>query len=417
MKQFEFKLGEGICGVAAVQRQALAVSDTRGCPYHSGAVDEASGLLTRSLLAAPFCRDGQCLGVLKILNRRQGAFSEDEKCLLQLIAELYARQWPDASAGTAEGEAAPAPASAPPEEAPVLIGFSPALERVLRLTLRVSQTSLPVLILGETGTGKELVARRLHLASRRAHRPLVCINCAALSENILESELFGHVRGAFTGADRNRRGRLEEAHGGTIFLDEVGDMSPACQAKLLRALEYGEIMPVGGNEIRKIDVRILSATNQQLQERIEREQFRLDLYYRLCGAVIHVPPLRERLEDIEPLARHFLERLCRTENRAMRGFTAGALEALQAHHWPGNVRELKRIVESAFMLAEGAWITPADLPDLAGASPMRPQPAGPTPGGAITPQHGGDGPEGQDPQERQRIREALAATAYRGSGR
>ena len=417
MGRFEFKLGEGVCGAAALQRQTIAVANTRECSFHAAAVDEASGLATRSLLASPICKDGQCLGVLEIGNRKQGVFNEDEKCLLQLIAELYARHFSENVRLAAPHRASPPetnPAS-PPDD-PVIVGFSPAIERVLRLTLRVSQTDLPVLILGETGTGKELVARRLHLASRRVHLPLICINCAALSENILESELFGHVRGAFTGADRNRCGRLEEAHGGTIFLDEVGDMSPACQAKLLRALEYGEIVPVGGNEVRKIDVRILSATNQKLPERIECGQFRVDLYYRLCGMVINVPPLRERPEDIEPLARHFLDRLCQAEKHGPAGFSAEAMDLLRAHPWPGNVRELKRIVESAFMLADGEWITSADLPDLAGARLVLTRPPGGAPDAGSRERNNPESGAG-NAQECQRIREALAVTAYRGSGR
>jgi DNA-binding NtrC family response regulator len=221
-----------------------------------------------------------------------------------------------------------------------IIGESLAIRRALGLAARAAQSQATVLIDGESGTGKELFARAIHQQGPRARGPFLAVNCAALPEALLESELFGHERGAFTGADRTRRGLLEQAAGGTLFLDEVGEMSPAIQAKLLRVLQDGEIRPLGSALARTVDVRVIAATNRDLKQAIDAGRFRLDLYYRLRVFPLSIPTLRERPEDIALLAEHFLRQFCAQEHKALRGFSPEALRCLERYSWPGNVREL-----------------------------------------------------------------------------
>ncbi|MBW2693386.1 MAG: sigma-54-dependent Fis family transcriptional regulator [Deltaproteobacteria bacterium] len=249
-----------------------------------------------------------------------------------------------------------------------IIGDSPALRSALDLAKRVAPTRSTVLITGETGTGKELIAGLIHRASPRVDGPIVKVNCAALPETLLESELFGHERGAFTGADRQRIGRFEEANGGTLFLDEVGDTSTATQAKLLRVLQEQRFHRLGGSQLLRTDARIISATNQDLGVRIAEGLFREDLYFRLNVIRIHLPPLRERPEDLVDLAHHFLSELGTEMRHPIRGFTEAALAKIRAHDWPGNVRELHNTLERAVLMAEGPRIDAEDLSILVGRS-------------------------------------------------
>ena len=242
-----------------------------------------------------------------------------------------------------------------------IIGESPALRVAVDFAHRVAPTKSTVLITGETGTGKELIAGLLHAASRRADGPFVKVNCAALPETLLESELFGHERGSFTGADRQRTGRFEEASGGTLFLDEIGEMSPATQAKLLRVLQDQEFHRLGGTETLRTDTRIVSATNSDLEKSIGEGRFREDLYFRLNVIRIHLPPLRERPEDTLALAHHFLVGFAAELDRPIDGFTQGAEAHIRSAAWPGNVRELRNTIERAVLMAEGAKIEPEDL--------------------------------------------------------
>jgi len=255
-----------------------------------------------------------------------------------------------------------------------IVGEAPELHELRQLIRTVSPTDARVLILGESGTGKELVASALHALSRRRERPCIRLNCAAIPEPLLESELFGHEKGAFTGALKQKSGRVEEANGGTIFLDEIGDMGRSLQAKLLRFLEDGTFTRVGGSEELRVNVRILAATNRNIQHAIAAGDFREDLYHRLNVVQILLPPLRARSNDVLVLAEHFLKSFRATMEKPLEGFTPEARRHLLAHHWPGNVRELRNVIERAAILETGPLITPASLPVF--TAPPRPQASG-----------------------------------------
>jgi two-component system response regulator HydG len=250
-----------------------------------------------------------------------------------------------------------------------IIGASGTMRAVFRLVEGVASASSTVLILGESGTGKELVARAIHRRSARSAKPFVAVNCSSIPDTLIESELFGHVKGAFTNANTSRAGLFEIADKGTLFLDEVGDLSLAAQVKLLRALQEGEIKRVGSNETRVVDVRVIAATNVDLVEKIATGRFREDLYYRLNVIAIGLPPLRERRDDIPLLAQHFLRKFARQTGKEIRRLTPEALEALTSYGWPGNVRQLENAIERAVVLASGGEITLADLPDAISGGP------------------------------------------------
>jgi len=248
-----------------------------------------------------------------------------------------------------------------PDTVETLLGESDCLRRVKALIIRAAAAPGTVLVTGETGTGKELVARALHAASTRGARAFVALNCAALADSLLENELFGHVRGAFTGASTSRAGLIEHAHTGTLFLDEIGTMPSALQAKLLRALESGEIRRIGENEPRRVDVRFIAATNTDLQAAVDRGAFRADLFYRLNVHRIHLPPLRDRKGDIQILLDHFLQRY--GSARDVTGYSDEARDALLAYAYPGNVRQLEHIVQRAVAIARGPMLLKEDLPE------------------------------------------------------
>ncbi len=244
---------------------------------------------------------------------------------------------------------------------------SRVFREVYDLTLKVAASDANIMILGESGTGKELIASALHRNSLRRDRPFVSLNCAALSDTLLESQLFGHMKGAFTGAIMNQKGLLEEADGGTLFLDEIGDVSPAVQAKLLRVIQERDFIPVGSTRPKKVDVRFVAATNKNLEREVTEGRFREDLYYRLNVISIPLPPLRERPEDIEPLAMHFLRRFAARMAKEIHTISPEALEALKSYTWPGNVRELENVMERAVILTGGSCVLAEVIP-LRGAS-------------------------------------------------
>ncbi|HHP7233584.1 MAG TPA: sigma-54-dependent transcriptional regulator [Desulfobacterales bacterium] len=243
-----------------------------------------------------------------------------------------------------------------------IIGRSRAMKELLEMVAMIAPSEATVLISGESGTGKELIARAIHHNSPRREHPLVVVNCAALTDTLLESELFGHEKGAFTGADRRREGRFMQADGGTLFLDEIGETSAAMQAKLLRVLQEKEIQRVGGEETLPVDVRVLAATNRDLLQAVESGQFREDLFYRLNVVALEIPPLRERREDIPLLAQHFLGKFAEKNRKDVKGFTPQAMDMLLKYEWPGNVRELENAVERAVILLTGDHVTEKQLP-------------------------------------------------------
>ncbi len=262
------------------------------------------------------------------------------------------------------------PAPVDPGRTRPIIGSHPGMVELFKLVSRVAGTKSSVLIIGESGTGKELIARTIHESSPRRDRPFVAVNCTSLSETLLESELFGHVKGAFTGAIERRPGLFLEANRGTVFLDEVGDMSLSMQAKLLRVLQEQEVKPVGGAETIPVDVRVVAATHRDLEALVRAGGFREDLYYRLHVVALHVLPLRERREDIPVLAGHFLREYAARSNRQLSGFSPKSMEALLAHTWPGNVRELENVVERAVALSPGPIVEEGDLPEKLAGLPI-----------------------------------------------
>jgi two-component system nitrogen regulation response regulator NtrX len=242
-----------------------------------------------------------------------------------------------------------------------IVGQSKALEKVLETVDRVASSSAKILVTGENGTGKDLFARRVHAMSRRSEQPFIKLNCAAIPKDLVESELFGHEKGAFTGALQSKKGKLEVADKGSLFLDEIGDLSTDAQAKLLRAIETGEVERVGGTRTQVVDVRLISATNKDLEREVSEERFREDLYFRINVVPIHVPALRERTEDIELLAHHFLSRVAAEEGMGEKELSSAALVLLQGYGWPGNVRELRNLMERAMLLVDGPFLEAADL--------------------------------------------------------
>jgi len=247
-------------------------------------------------------------------------------------------------------------------QVPQILGRSPAMQHLLETVALVAPSEATVLITGESGTGKGLVARAIHSNSSRRDNPLVEVNCAAIPETLVESELFGHEKGAFTGAGKLRRGRFAQADGGTLFLDEIGDLNPSMQAKLLRVLQDGEIQRIGSDASIPVDVRVLAATNRRLEEMVAQSSFREDLYYRLNVVTLEVPPLRERIEDIPVLARHFWEAFSKKNRSTVKGITPRAMDLLLKHQWPGNVRELENVMERAVILLRGEYISERELP-------------------------------------------------------
>jgi DNA-binding NtrC family response regulator len=243
-----------------------------------------------------------------------------------------------------------------------IIGDSEPMREVFQRTARATQVQSTVMILGESGTGKELIARHIHFEGARSRKPFVVVNCAAIPDTLVESELFGHEKGAFTGAEAARAGKFEAAHGGTIFLDEIGDMPLDAQAKLLRVLQDGVVERVGSNDTRRVDVRVIVATNRDLAKRVDEGSFRQDLFYRLEVLVIALPPLRERLQDLPLLVKHFREKLGKKLGVAPPAVGPAIIDAFRQYHWPGNVRELEHTLEQCFVLATGSELRPEDLP-------------------------------------------------------
>src|SRR5438094_246555 len=302
-----------------------------------------------------------------------------------------------------------------------IIGESAATKAMIRMILKVAPTAHTALILGESGTGKELVAREIHNHSPRRDKPFLAVNCASLTETLLESELFGHEKGAFTDAHQQKKGLFERAHQSTLFLDEIGDTSLGMQAKILRALQEREVMRVGGTEAIKVDVRIIAATNKNLEQLLKEGKFREDLYYRLKVIPIQCPPLRERQEDIESLALHFLQRAALSGGRTVQGIAPAARQKLNEYTWPGNIRQLEWAMERAVVLGENDWVGVDDLPpEILAKAPLGAETSAASPSSAVPvqagAQAGGLGPvipeASWEEHEKAKILEAMSRTNW-----
>jgi transcriptional regulator with GAF, ATPase, and Fis domain len=317
---------------------------------------------TRTTLCVPIARRNRVLGAIYLMSTQPDVYDDEHLELVAGVAGAAATAIENARrVAWLESETERLQSARVVEHA--LVGRSQKMVRIYERVGKVARTDATVLITGETGTGKELIARAIHVNSARAKRPFVAINCAALTEALLESELFGHERGAFTNAIALKKGKLEIADGGTVFLDEVGELAPALQSKLLRVLQEHELERVGGTRVIPIDVRIVSASNRVLQEEVAARRFREDLYHRLNVVAIHTPPLRERQEDIPLLAHHFLWRFAAKANRPLIGFSGAALQCLTDYAWPGNVRELQNAIERAVVLGSSEEVVLEDLPE------------------------------------------------------
>ena len=337
-------------------------NDTSSDDFFSGYIDRQIDFRTRSILAVPVRLEGKIFGVMEAINKKRGRFSEQDRRILEAFSDLVAVAIKNAQIFDKLKSANEMRISEMEAEYQ-LIGVSKAIERIRGVISRVAKSPSTVLITGESGVGKEVVARQLHIQSDRADAPFIKVSCPSFPETLLESELFGHERGAFTGATGRRIGRFEAAKDGTIFLDEIGELPMTVQAKLLRVLQENIFERLGSNEPIHTDARIIAATNRNLFEEIERKNFRQDLYFRLNVVPIYIPPLRERKEDILPLAEHFLRKLRRKFPHPIEKISDEAMEIMQNYDWPGNVRELENTIERIAVLCAPRIITPEHLPD------------------------------------------------------
>jgi Nif-specific regulatory protein len=371
LERIRLDFGQGIAGTVAAEGAILNVSNPAEDPRFDATFDQKTGFTTRSMLAVPI-RDssGEVIGVLQLLNAKHGRFAaEDEQSAVVLSSQagrvleatsLYAEL---RSHGPLELGAEPRPQPGPSYTFNQIVGESQAMQSVYAVVRKAAGTVATVLITGESGTGKELIARAIHVNSPRGGGPFVKVDCTTLPEALIENELFGHERGAFTGADRTTHGKVEAARGGTLFVDELGELPLPLQAKLLRVLQDREFERVGGTETIAADIRVICATHRDLPAMIDAGTFREDLYYRVRVVPIELPPLRERgRTDVLRLVEHFVDRYAKRHGRPIRRVTEAALARLLAHHFPGNIRELENCIESAVVLCDGDTIDAEDLP-------------------------------------------------------
>jgi Nif-specific regulatory protein len=362
LKMVRLKQGEGIAGWVVKERRPLAVNDVQKDPRFYNKVDAVTGLKSKSMLAVPL-RDGdQIIGVIEVLNTsKEREFEQEDVELLTAFAAHAAIAIRNAQLVSnikqenryLQGELE--------ERYRTLIGESRVMRDTIEMARTAAETPVTVLLLGESGVGKEILARSIHRWSPRVRKPFLAVNCVALSEHLLESELFGHEKGAFTGAHQQKKGIFELAHGGTVFLDEIGDMKPELQAKLLRVLQDHKFERVGGSEPICVDIRVVAATNQDLQAAVRAGRFRKDLFFRLNVVAITLPALRDRKEDIPALGSFFVERYCRELKRPAMTILPETVQSLCQYDWPGNVRELENVIERAIVLTSGRELRPVDV--------------------------------------------------------
>jgi Nif-specific regulatory protein len=362
IKELRLNVGEGIAGWVAKHRQGLIVNDTKHDPRFLEAVDKATGFQTRSILAVPLMDHDQLVGVLEILNTAKAKqFERSDLDLLTTFGSYASVALRNAALLDTIRDESEMLRLSVEERYRTLVVESAPMRKVVEMLRKAARSHSTVLLLGESGVGKEILARSIHTWSPRASKPFVAVNCVALSDQLLESELFGHEKGAFTGAHQQKKGLLEVAQGGTIFLDEIGDMKPNLQAKLLRVLQDREFDRVGGTQPIKVDVRVIAATNQDLKAAMREGGFRKDLFFRLNVVSVLIPPLRERREDIPALTKFFVSRYAKDLKRPSLTIHPKAIEALGHYDWPGNVRELANVIERAVVLASDDAITVDDL--------------------------------------------------------
>lgn len=344
--------------------ESVVINDVAHDPRFFSSVQEKTGYLSKNMIAVPMRVKNSSIGVIELLNKANGQdFTKEDLDIIEQLSTFAVIAYQNAvTFRQAQDEISVlqnAIASGPDYH--TFVAKSPAVLDLLKVVEQLSSTNSSVLILGESGVGKELFAEQIHLRSERAKKPFVRVNCAALSPLLLESELFGHVKGSFTDAVSNRKGRFEIADGGTIFLDEIGELPLDLQVKLLRVIQTKSFEKVGSSETQTVDVRIVAATNRDIEEMVRQGQFRSDLYYRLNVLPIYVPPLRERKLDIEPLALNFLRKFSGATKKAFSGFSEEAMALLNQYSWPGNVRELENTVERACVLGVPPLIKSSDL--------------------------------------------------------
>ncbi len=363
VKRFSLNMGEGIAGWVAQNNRSLIVNDAENDARHFGDISKQVGYVTRSILAVPMRVKDKCIGVIEILNKKNvGLFEQEDLEWLEIFANQAALAVMNAkSLQKVQEEVTELRDRIDQKQYSTFIGESREIHACLDIAAKAALTDSSVLITGESGVGKELIAEQVHKQSGRSSGPFIRVNCAALPESIIESELFGHVKGAFTDAASDRRGRFELADGGTIFLDEIGEVPLPIQAKLLRVLQNRVFERVGSSEPRRSDVRIIAATNRDLVAAIENGEFRQDLFYRLNVLPINVPPLRSRPEDIQPLADYFLTVYAKETKKKISGLSSEAMDVLMRYDWPGNVRELQNVIERAVVLSSEGLLNPDDL--------------------------------------------------------
>jgi Nif-specific regulatory protein len=364
LEQENISIGEGIAGWVARNNKSIIINDTDDTDRRLAAVFEQNGFPAKMIMAVPMQIKKRCIGVLEVINKKNSTQFSDED--LEWL-EIFANQAALAMRNAQNYEKIRDDAAVLQEQLETsgifhkLIAKSTVMREKLAVIDRLASTDSAVLILGESGVGKELAAEQIHLRSARKKGPFVRVNCAALPSALAESELFGHVKGAFTSAVNTRKGRFEAADGGTIFLDEVGDLPFDLQAKLLRVIQQKTFEKVGSTIQQTVDVRILAATNKNIEKLVSEEKFRSDLYFRLNVLPIYIPPLRQRSEDIPELARFFMENCMRDMKKRFDGFSDDAVQALISHSWPGNVRELENCVQRGCVSAAGGVIQKEDL--------------------------------------------------------
>ena len=378
IKQFEIRLGQGIAGHVAETGEPLLIKDVAKDKRWYRTISDKMGFKTRSIVCAPMKVGGEVIGVIEFINKAEGeSFQQSDLDLLMVFADLAAL----AIVNARKFQQVDRENTNLREELHLnheIIGESKIIKSVVAQALQVADSQASTLILGESGTGKELMARLIHQGSPRKDRHLVTLNCAAVPESLLEDELFGHEKGAFTGATGQKIGKFELADESTIFLDEIAEMSQTMQAKLLRVLQDGVFYRVGGNVPISVDIRVMAATNQNIPEEIKKGTFRKDLYYRLNVVEIHMPPLRERKDDIPLLARHFVCLFQKEKGYVNLTISDEAMNKIMEYDWPGNVRELKNAMERAVVMGNGREILPEDLPMFTAEAPMADIPVGRT---------------------------------------